>query len=233
MHVLMVNNIYPPIMAGGAELVVADLVRGSGRPRPSGHRRFHLRPGDGAVPSGIAQRRHRHSVLPTQRLLEFRPPGRAEISPGACGICAMPGTATRRAGFARCWTRRRRTLCTPICSTDFRRRSGIARGAPAYRSSTPRTIIICCARGRFCSIGNGGSAASQASDAGCIGAWHLRTAALLDLFVSPSRFLLEQHRDCRASGRGVRQWCATAFRCRKTRRAFAPPATAAGNRGFC
>ncbi|HEX3995559.1 MAG TPA: glycosyltransferase, partial [Acetobacteraceae bacterium] len=28
MHIVMVNNIYPPIMAGGAELVVADLCEG-------------------------------------------------------------------------------------------------------------------------------------------------------------------------------------------------------------
>ncbi len=35
MRVLMVNNIYPPIMAGGAELVVADLCEGLVR---RGHR---------------------------------------------------------------------------------------------------------------------------------------------------------------------------------------------------
>ena len=84
MHVLLANNLYPPIAAGGAELVVCVPGRGPGPARPSRHRGLHLRAGDGAQSDRDAQWRGGHPVLPAQRVLEFH-----QSRPAGVQACAL------------------------------------------------------------------------------------------------------------------------------------------------
>jgi glycosyltransferase involved in cell wall biosynthesis len=71
----------------------------------------------------------------------------------------------------------------------------------------------------------------QRPSAGCrlYRAWHLRTARDVDLFVSPSRFLLDRH----VQAGFARPWSAMASRCRRTRGRCANPGARAGAPGFC
>jgi glycosyltransferase involved in cell wall biosynthesis len=194
MHVLMVNNIYPPIMAGGAELVVADLCE------------------------GLVERGHQVTVVSTCG--PEMEPYPVETRNGVTVIRFFPRNVYWN--FARqhepawrrviwhlrdSWNRdaacRLRTVldAAPVdvvhthlldglsASVWHRaRRAGIpvVHTAHDYHLLCPRAFLLD-RHWRIC----------RRPSTGCrlYRAWHLRTAAEVDLFVSPSRFLLEQHRE--------------------------------------
>lgn len=193
MHVLMVNNIYPPIMAGGAELVVADLCE------------------------GLAERGHQVTVISTCG--PEMEPYPVEVSNGVTVIRFFPRNVywnfarQREPGYRRviwhlrdAWNRdaarRLRAvldrLPVSIAHTHLldglsasvwhrARRAGVPviHTAHDYHLLCPRAFLLD-RQWRIC----------RQPGVGCrlYRRWHLRTAGLLDLFVSPSRFLLEQHR---------------------------------------
>ena len=190
----MVNNIYPPIMAGGAELVVADLCE------------------------GLVERGHQVTVLSTCG--PEMEPYPVETRNGVTVIRCFPRNLywnfarQREPGYRRVlwhlrdsWNRdaarRLRTVleAAPIdvvhthlldglsASVWHRaRRAGIPviHTAHDYHLLCPRAFLLD-RHWRIC----------RQPSTGCrlYRAWHLRTAAQVDLFVSPSRFLLEQHRE--------------------------------------
>jgi len=193
MHVLMVNNIYPPIMAGGAELVVADLCE------------------------GLVERGHQVTVVSTCG--PEMEPYPVETRNGVTVIRFFPRNvywnfarqhepAWRRVlwhlrdSWNRDAARRLRTVLDAapmdVVHTHLldglsaavwhrARRAGIPviHTAHDYHLLCPRAFLLD-RQWRIC----------RQPGFGCrlYRAWHLRTAAHVDLFVSPSRFLLEQHR---------------------------------------
>ena len=180
-------------MAGGAELIVAWLSEGLAAPRPSRDRRLDLRAGDAAVSGGDRQRRDGHPVLSAQRVLEFRARGPAAYRRALWHLRdawnrdagrrfrADHGRATPDIvhthlidGFSAAIWRRARRAGVPIVHT-----------AHDYHLLCPRAFMLT-RDWRIC----------RDPSVGCrlYRAWHLATARDVDLFVSPSRFLLEQHR---------------------------------------
>jgi glycosyltransferase involved in cell wall biosynthesis len=194
MHVMMVNNIYPPIMAGGAELVVADLCQ------------------------GLVERGHQVTVVSTCG--PEMEPYPVETRNGVTIVRFFPRNlywnfarrnepAYRRAiwhvrdAWNRDSARRLRTVLdgapVDVVHTHLldglsasvwnrARRDGIPviHTAHDYHLLCPRAFLLD-RQWRIC----------RRPAVGCrlYRAWHLRTAAQLDLFVSPSQFLLEQHRN--------------------------------------
>jgi glycosyltransferase involved in cell wall biosynthesis len=192
-HVLMVNNIYPPIMAGGAELVVADLCE------------------------GFVSRGHQVTVISTCG--PEMEPYPVEVRNGVTVIRFFPRNVywnfarQREPGYRRviwhlrdAWNRdaahRLRTVldnaAADIVHTHLldglsasvwhrARRAGIpvVHTAHDYHLLCPRAFLLD-RQWQIC----------RQPSTGCrlYRRWHLRTAELPDLFVSPSRFLLEQHR---------------------------------------
>ena len=194
MHVLMVNNIYPPIMAGGAELVVADLCE------------------------GLVERGHQVTVVSTCG--PEMEPYPVETRNGVTVIRFFPRNvywnfarqqepAWRKAiwhlrdAWNRDAARRLRTVldAAPVDVVHTHLLDGLsasvwhrARGAGVPVVHTAHDYHLLCPRAflldrswRIC----------RKPSTGCrlYRAWHLHTAAEVDLFVSPSRFLLEQHQE--------------------------------------
>jgi len=193
MHVLMVNNIYPPIMAGGAELMVAELSEELVR---RGH--FvtvvstcgpEMEPCAPATQNGVEVIR----FFPRNVYWNFARAGQPRWRRLAWHLrdawnldAARRFRAILRAapvdvvhthlidGFSASIWRRARREGVPVVHT-----------AHDYHLLCPRAFLldrnwrICRDPGLGCRLYR---------------AWHLRTAAELDLFVSPSRFLLDRHR---------------------------------------
>ncbi len=193
MHVVMVNNIYPPIMAGGAELVVADLCEGLVR---RGHQvtavstcgpdmepyPVELRNGVTVIrffPRNVYWNFARDREPRIRRLVWHlrdawnRDAGRRFRAVLDGRPAALAHTHLLDGFSATIWARARRAG-VPVIHT-----------AHDYHLLCPRAFLLD-RRWRVC----------RRPGVGCrmYRAWHLRTAADVDLFVSPSRFLLDYHR---------------------------------------
>jgi glycosyltransferase involved in cell wall biosynthesis len=193
MHVIVVNNIYPPIMAGGAELIVAWLSEGLAA---RGHRVTvvstcapEMQPYPVETVNGVTvirffprniywnfaregQPRHRRALWHLRDAWN-RDAGRRfraivdDASPDIVHTHLIDGFS------ASIWRRARRARI-PVIHT-----------AHDYHLLCPRAFMLT----RDWRICHTPSAACR-----IYRAWHLATARDVDLFVSPSRFLLEQHR---------------------------------------
>ena len=193
MQIVVVNNIYPPIMAGGAELIVAWLSEGLAR---RGHRVTvvstcgpEMQPYPVETRNGVTvirffphnvywnfvrdgQKRYRR-LLWHLRDAWNRDAGRQfqailnEAPPDIVHTHLIDGLS------ATTW-RRARQAGVPIIHT-----------AHDYHLLCPRAFLLT----RDWQICRHPSLACRAYRA-----WHLRTASDIDCLVSPSRFLLEQHR---------------------------------------
>jgi glycosyltransferase involved in cell wall biosynthesis len=192
MHILVVNNIYPPIMAGGAELIVAWLAE---ELVARGHRvtvvstcgpemePYPVMDRNGVMvirffPNNVywnfarqGQPRHRRAMWHMRDAwnrdagLKFR----------AILDAAPPDLVHTHLidGLSASVWRRARQAGVPIVHT-----------AHDYHLLCPRAFLLT-RDWRIC----------QQPSLGCrlYRTWHLRTAANVDLFVSPSEFLLQQH----------------------------------------
>jgi glycosyltransferase involved in cell wall biosynthesis len=193
MHVLMVNNIYPPIMAGGAELVVADLCEGL---VARGHQVTVISTCGPEMEPYPVEDRNGVSVIrffPRNVYWNFARQG----EPGyRRAIWHLRDAWNRDAG--RRLKEVLEKLPVDIAHTHLldglsasvwhrARRAGVpvVHTAHDYHLLCPRAFLLD-RQWRIC----------RQPSTGCrlYRKWHLRTAGLLDLFVSPSRFLLEQHR---------------------------------------
>ena len=194
MHLLVVNNIYPPIMAGGAELVVADLCEELVR---RGHQVTvvstcgpEMEPYPIEVRDGVTVIR----FFPRNVYWNFARDGQPMIRRAMWHLRdAWNRDAARRFraileeapptiahthlidGLSASIWRRARRANVPVVHT-----------AHDYHLLCPRAFMldrdwrICRDPGLGCRLYR---------------AWHLGTAGAIDLFVSPSRFLLDKHRE--------------------------------------
>jgi len=193
MHILVANNIYPPIMAGGAELIVAWLSEGLAR---RGHRVTvvstcgpEMQPYPVEVCNGVTVIRffprnvywnfvrdgkkwHRRLIWHLRDAWN-RDAGRQFQAILSKGPPDIVHTHLIDGVSAIVW-RRARQAGVPIVHT-----------AHDYHLLCPRAFLLT----RDWQICRHPGLACRAYRA-----WHLRTAADIDCFVSPSRFLLEQHR---------------------------------------
>ena len=200
MHVLMVNNLYPPIMAGGAELVVAwlseALVERGHRvtavstcgpemePHPIEHRngveviRF--------FPRNVYWSFTRDGQPGARRLLwHLRDAWNLDAGKRLRAIIASSSPDIVHThvidGFSAVIWRLARAAGVPVLHT-----------AHDYHLLCPRAFLltrdwkICRSPSVFCRAYR---------------AWHLATAADVDLFVSPSQFLLDLHRQAGLAAR--------------------------------
>jgi glycosyltransferase involved in cell wall biosynthesis len=194
MHVLVANNIYPPIMAGGAELIVAWLSEGlvqrghqvtvvstcgpEMQPYPVDSRngvtviRFFPRNVYWNFARG-GQKRHRRLFWHLRDAWN-RDAGRQFQAILSKGPPDVVHTHLIDGLSATIW-RRARHAGVPIIHT-----------AHDYHLLCPRAFLLT----RDWQICRHPGLACRAYRA-----WHLRTAADVDCFVSPSHFLLEQHRN--------------------------------------
>jgi glycosyltransferase involved in cell wall biosynthesis len=198
-HVLVVNNIYPPIMAGGAELIVAFLCEGLAE---RGHRVTVISTcGPEMEPYPVE---HRNGV----EIIRFFPPNRywsfARGKQGRQG--GVRGAVdTARWHVKDAWNRDagRRVaaiyagkrpdvlhthLIDGLSATVWRRAK--ARGVPVvhtahdYHLLCPRAFLL----SRSWQICHHPTIACR-----MFRAWHLQTTRDVDLFASPSQFLLDLH----------------------------------------
>jgi len=193
MHVLVVNNIYPPIMAGGAELVVADLCEDLVR---RGHQvtavstcgpemepyPVETRAGVTVIrffPRNVYWNFARQGQPKGSRLMwHLRDAWNRDAAQRFRAILdrAPPSVVHTHLidGLSASVWRRARRAGIPIVHT-----------AHDYHLLCPRAFLL----DRDWKI-------CQRPSLGCrlYRSWHLRTAADVDLFVSPSRFLLDRHR---------------------------------------
>ena len=193
MHVLVVNNIYPPIMAGGAELVVAWLSEGLAA---RGHRVTavstcapEMEPYPTECCNGVTVVRFfpnnfywsfaRAGQKPRRRILwHLRDAWNLHAGRRFRAILAEapPDIVHTHLidGFSATIWRRAREKGVPVIHT-----------AHDYHLLCPRAFLLT-RDWRIC----------HRPTLGCrlYRAWHLQTAQDIDLFVSPSHFLLEQHR---------------------------------------
>jgi len=193
MHILVVNNLYPPIMAGGAERIVAYLCEGLVR---RGHRVTVV------STCGPAMEPYPTEVSNGVEVIRFFPPNvywsfERPMDPGMRKWAWHARDAWNRAaarrfqailgearpdilhthlidGFsAAIWARARR-VGVPVIHT-----------AHDYHLMCPRAFMLtgdwklCTAPRLHCRLYRD---------------WHLRTTRHVDLFASPSRFLLDLHR---------------------------------------
>jgi len=192
MHVLMVNNIYPPIMAGGAELVVADLCEGLVR---RGHRVTVVSTCGPEMEPYPVEERNGVTVIrffPRNVYWNFARAGQTRLRRLRWHL---------RDAWNRDAARRFRTILDAAPATIAHthlidgfsasiwhraRRAGlpIIHTAHDYHLLCPRAILLD-RHWRIC----------RDPDLSCrlYRAWHMRSASAVDLFVSPSRFLLDRH----------------------------------------
>jgi len=194
MHVLLVNNLYPPIVAGGAELVVAYLAEGLAA---RGHRATvvstcgpEMEPYPAEIRNGVEVLR----FFPRNMYWSFARAGHGRISHALWHLRdAWNRDAARRFnavlaearpdvvhthvidGFSASIWRRARRHGVPVMHT-----------AHDYHLLCPRAFLLT-RDWKLCTRPTLPCRAYRA--------WHLRTAQDVDLFISPSQFLLEQHRD--------------------------------------
>ena len=190
----MVNNLYPPIMAGGAELVVADLSEGLVR---RGHEVTavstcgpEMEPYPDETRNGVTVIRFfpknvywnfaRDGQKPVRRLMwHLRDAWNHDAARRFRAILDTAPVSVVHThlidGFSASIWRRARQASVPIVHT-----------AHDYHLLCPRAFLldrhwrVCRQPGLACRLYR---------------SWHLRTAADVDLFVSPSRFLLDRHRE--------------------------------------
>jgi glycosyltransferase involved in cell wall biosynthesis len=200
MHILLVNNIYPPIMAGGAELIVAWLSEGLAA---RGHRVTvvstcapHMEPYPVETTNGVTIIRFfprnvywsfaRDGEKPHRRVLwHLRDAWNLDAGRRFRAILAdaPPDIVHTHLidGLSAAIWRRAREAGVPVIHT-----------AHDYHLLCPRAFMldrdwrICRNPGLGCRLYR---------------AWHARTARDVDLFVSPSRFLLDRHRDAGLAAR--------------------------------
>jgi glycosyltransferase involved in cell wall biosynthesis len=200
MHILVANNIYPPIMAGGAELIVAWLCEGLVQ---RGHQVTvvstcgpEMQPYPVESRNGVTvirffprnvywhfardgQKRHRR-LLWHLRDAWNRDAGRqfqkilSKIPPDIVHTHLIDGFS------ATIW-RRARHAGVPVIHT-----------AHDYHLLCPRAFLLTC-DWQVCRHPRLACRAYRA--------WHLRTTSDVDHFVSPSHFLLEQHRQAGIAAR--------------------------------
>ena len=194
MHVLLVNNLYPPIAVGGAELVVAYLAEGLAA---RGHRATvvstcgpEMEPYPAEIRNGVEVLR----FFPRNTYWSFAREGHGRISHALWHVRdAWNRDAARRFrailasarpdivhthvidGFSASIWRRARRHGVPVMHT-----------AHDYHLICPRAFLLTrdwkiCVR--------------PALPCRAYRAWHLHTALDVDLFVSPSQFLLDKHRE--------------------------------------
>jgi glycosyltransferase involved in cell wall biosynthesis len=193
MHILIANNIYPPIMAGGAELMVAWLSEGLAA---RGHRVTVVSTcGPDMVPYPVEARNgvtiirffprnlywnfDRQGQKPYRRIL-WHLRDAWNVDAGKVFRATLNGAPPDVVhthlidGFSAAIWRSARQAGVPIVHT-----------AHDYHLLCPRAFLLT-KDWRIC---HRPSVACQ-----LYRAWHLRTARYVDLFVSPSRFLLDRHR---------------------------------------
>jgi len=201
MHVLLVNNLYPPIVAGGAELVVAYLAEGLAA---RGHRATvvstcgpEMEPYPAEIRNGVEALR----FFPRNVYWSFAREGHGRVSHALWHLRdAWNRDAARRFrtiladarpdivhthvidGFSASIWRRARRMGVPVMHT-----------AHDYHLLCPRAFLLT-RDWKLCTHPTLPCRAYRA--------WHLRTALDLDLFLSPSQFLLDRHR---AAGLAVRR----------------------------
>jgi glycosyltransferase involved in cell wall biosynthesis len=201
MHILLVNNIYPPIMAGGAELIVAWLSQGLAtrgcRVTVVSTCAPEMEPYPTEISNGVAVIRFfprnlywsfaRAGEKPHHRILwHLRDAWNLDAGRRFRAILAdaPPHIVHTHLidGFSATIWRRARQARVPVVHT-----------AHDYHLLCPRAFLLT-RDWRIC----------RDPAIGCrlYRAWHLRTARDVDLFVSPSNFLLDRHR---ASGLAARQ----------------------------
>jgi glycosyltransferase involved in cell wall biosynthesis len=192
MHVLVVNNIYPPIMAGGAELIVAWL---SEELAARGHlvtvvstcgpemEPYPVEQANGVTvirffPCNVYWNFARDGEKPRRRALWHlrdawnRDSGRKF---GTILAQAPPDIVHTHLidGFSAAIWHRARQAGVPVVHT-----------AHDYHLLCPRAVLL---------TGGGKTCARPSLPCRLYRAWHLRTSRDVDLFVSPSRFLLDRH----------------------------------------
>ncbi|HUN40885.1 MAG TPA: glycosyltransferase family 4 protein [Acetobacteraceae bacterium] len=194
MHVLLVNNLYPPINAGGAELVVAYLAEGL---VARGHRATVVSTCGPDMEPYPAETRNGVEVVrffPRNMYWSFTREGHGKISHAlwhlrdawnrdaarrfqAILAQSRPGIVHTHVidGFSASIWRRARRLGVPVMHT-----------AHDYHLLCPRAFLLT-RNWKLCT--------HPALPCRTYRAWHLHTALDVDLFVSPSQFLLDKHRE--------------------------------------
>jgi glycosyltransferase involved in cell wall biosynthesis len=192
MHVLLVNNLYPPLMAGGAELMVAYLAEGLAA---RGHRATVVSTCGPEMEPYPAETRNGVDVLrffPRNMYWSFAREGQGRMSRALWHLRdAWNRDAARRFrailaeaqpdivhthvidGFSASIWRRARRRGVPVIHT-----------AHDYHLICPRAFLLT-RDWRICR--------RPALHCRAYRAWHLHTTADIDLFVSPSQFLLSKH----------------------------------------
>jgi glycosyltransferase involved in cell wall biosynthesis len=194
MHVLLVNNLYPPLVAGGAELVVAYLAEGLAA---RGHRATvvstcgpEMEPYPAEIRNGVEVLR----FFPRNMYWSFAREGQGRVSRALWHLRdAWNRDAARRFrailadaqpdivhthvidGFSASIWRRARRHGVPVIHT-----------AHDYHLICPRAFLLT-RDWRICT--------RPAPSCRAYRAWHLHTTTDIDLFVSPSEFLLDKHRE--------------------------------------
>ncbi|MBV9249583.1 MAG: glycosyltransferase family 4 protein [Acetobacteraceae bacterium] len=194
MHVLLVNNLYPPIMAGGAELVVQYLAEGLAA---RGHRATvvstcgrEMEPYPNETRNGVEIIR----FFPRNLYWSFTRTGESRVRRAlwhALDTWNLDAAHRFRAilqatrpdmvhthvidGFSASIWRRARRAGVPVVHT-----------AHDYHLICPRAFLL----SRSWRICSHPTLTCQAYRA-----WHLHTTQDVDLFVSPSQFLLDKHRE--------------------------------------
>jgi len=200
MHVLMVNNLYPPIMAGGAELVVAWL---SETLVQRGHRVTAVSTCGPEMEPHPVERRNGVEVIrffPRNFYWSFAREGQ----PAARRVLwhlrdawNLDAGRRLRAILASCRPDIVHTHVIDGFSATVWRRAHAA-GVPVlhtahdYHLLCPRAFLLT-RDWRICTNPNVFCRAYRA--------WHLHTTADVDLFVSPSQFLLDLHRQAGMTAR--------------------------------
>lgn len=194
MHVLLVNNLYAPFVAGGAELVVEYLAEGLAA---RGHRATVVSTCGPDMEPYPAETKNGVDVLrffPRNMYWSFKREGQGRVSRALWHLRdAWNRDAARRFqailadakpdivhthvidGFSGSIWRRARRLGIPIVHT-----------AHDYHLICPRAFLL---------TRNWQICTRPTLPCRTYRTWHLRTAADVDLFVSPSQFLLDKHRE--------------------------------------
>jgi len=194
MHVLLVNNLYPPIMAGGAELIVAYLGEELAQ---RGHRVTAVSTcGPDMEPHPIE---HRNGVevirfFPRNMYWSFARQGQPRIKRALWHLRdAWNLDAARR--FQRILREQRPDIVHTHVIDGFSasiwrraRQSGVpvVHTAHDYHLICPRAFLLT-RDWKLCTHPSLGCRTYRR--------WHLGTAGAVDLFVSPSQFLLDKHRE--------------------------------------
>src|SRR5271165_2253249 len=207
MHILVANNIYPPIMAGGAELIVAYLCEGL---VARGHRVTVVSTcGPEMEPHPVE---HRNGVeiirfFPRNRYWSFARGRQAGVRVARNKLARVrAGVETARWHVTDAWNRdaaRRLGVILADARPDLlhshvidgmsasmwdqakRRGLPVVHTAHDYHLLCPRAFLL----SKSWKICANPMLACQAYRA-----WHIRTTAQVDLFTSPSQFLLDLHR---------------------------------------